>query len=108
MSLPAARYRPPIPSGATTIATTSSAADAIGTMRSAFRCVNGIVEENCGSPFTNTDAVTIPAAEPVPPTTRIATSWSDSSSRNGSLALIDPALRANRLPPKPTIAPEIA
>jgi hypothetical protein len=53
-------------------------------------------------------AVTIPAAEPAPPTTTIATSVSDSSSRNGSLALIEPDFSASSAPPSPTIAPEIA
>ena len=55
-----------------------------------------------------TAAVTMPAAEPVPPTTTIATSWSDSSSRNGSLALIEPAFNASTPPARPTIAPESA
>src|SRR4051812_8960900 len=107
-SAPTARYRPPIPSGATTTATTSNAADAIGTTRSARKSVNGIVEMNCGRPFTITAAVTMPAQDPVPPTTRIATSCSDSNNRNGSLALIEPAFSANSAPPSPTIAPDNA
>ena len=56
----------------------------------------------------STAAVTMPAAEPAPPTTTIATSCSDSSSRNGSFALIEPALSASTLPARPTIAPESA
>ena len=39
----AARYSPPMPCGAATIATTRSAAEAMGTIRSARRSVNGIV-----------------------------------------------------------------
>ena len=100
-----ARYRPPSPSGDTTTATTRSAADAIGTMRSACRCVKGIVDMNCGRPFTSTAAETMPAADPAPPTTTIATSWSDSRSRKGSFALMDPAFEREETAGEPDDRP---